>query len=203
LTAARASVPPNGAALAGFPDFLEKKERIQEAVQVWNQLVDAGIIASGRLDREAGISIADPDFRFPPLDRVFGWRLSSDPGAATAISEGSLRVEFDGNESEEVRLLYTIAPVMAGRRYRLTWISDGMGLSEPTDPGFSFRIVQQPGNTTTQCSLFQTGPLAGCDFAVLPECRDVQIELNYARARGTTRIEGVLRISRVRLEFAS
>jgi len=203
LAAARSAVPPNGAALAGFPDFLEQKNRIPEAVQAWNQLVDAGAIASGRLDPNAGISIADPDFRFPPLDRVFGWRVASDAGVAAGIASESLRFEFDGNEPESVRLLYTTAPVLPGRRYRLVWTSDGKSLSSPTDPGFAFRIVQQPENRASQCPLLPAGSGAPCEFEILPGIREVRIELNYVRALGTTRVEGVLRVSRVRLEFAS
>lgn len=200
LAAARAAVPPNSAALAGFPDLLEQKDRIPEAVRAWNQLVDGGMIASGRLDPEAGRSIADPDFRFPPLDRVFGWRAASDAGAAVNVTSGSVRFEFDGNEPESLRLLYTVAPVLPGRRYRLVWAGDGTNLRSPMDPGFAFRIVQRPGDTATQCPLFSGAP---CAFGVLPGTREVRIELNYKRALGTTRAEGVLRISSVRLDFGS
>jgi tetratricopeptide (TPR) repeat protein len=200
LAAARSTVPPSGAALAGFPDFLEQKDRIPEAVRAWNQLVDGGAIASGLLDPEAGHSIADPDFRFPLLDRVFGWHAASDTGVAVSAAAGSLRFELDGNEPESVRLLYTVAPVLPGRRYRLVWTSDGTGLHSPSDPGFAFRIVQPPGDTATQC------PLPGgaaCTFSVQPGTRGARIELEYKRALGTTRAEGVLRVTSVRLEFVS
>ncbi len=200
LAAARSAVPPSGAALTGFPDFLEQKDRIPEAVRAWNQLVEAGVIASGRLDPEAGHSIADPDLHFPPLEKVFGWRASSDTGVAASAAAGSIRFEFDGNEPESVRLLYTMAPVLPDRRYRLVWTSDGTGLKLPADPGFAFRIVQGPGDTATQCPLLGG---AACAFSVLPGTRDARIELNYRRALGTTRAEGVLRITSVRLEFVS
>jgi hypothetical protein len=200
LAAARAAAPQNGAALAGFPDLLEQKDRIPEAVRAWNQLVDGGMIASGRLDPEASHSIADPDFRFPLIDRVFGWRAASDAGVAVSVTSGSVRFEFDGNEPESFRLLYTVAPVLPGRRYRLVWMGDGTNLRSPTDPGFAFRIVQRAGDTATQCPLFGG---AACAFGVLPGTREVRIELNYKRALGTTRAEGVLRISSVRLEFGS
>jgi tetratricopeptide (TPR) repeat protein len=202
LAAARTAVPPNSGALAAFPDFLAVKNRIPEAVAAWNQLVDAGAIASGRLDPQAGASIADPEFRFPPLERMFGWTIASNPGAAGSIGSGSLRFEFDGNEPESARLLFTVAPVLSGRRYRLVWTSDAGSLSSPTDPGLAFRIVQLPGNTATQCPLLATGTGAACEFGIQSGVQAIRIDLSYMRALGTTRIEGVLRISKIRLEFA-
>jgi tetratricopeptide (TPR) repeat protein len=203
LAAAHAAVPPNGAALKGFPDFLEQKDRTTEAVKVWNQLVDDRTVASGHLDPKAGISIADPDFRFPLLASAFGWQVSTDNGVAAGISSGSVRIELDGNQPESVRLLFTIAPVVPSRRYRLVWTDDAKDLSAPMDPGFVFRIVQEPGNRDTQCPLLAAGPGTACDIDILPDSRDVRIELDYIRALGTTRAQGVLLVSGVRLGFAS
>ena len=203
FAAARNLSPTDRAGLTGFPDFLEQNDHVPEATKAWNQMVDGGVITSGRLDPETGKSIADPDFRFPLLDRVFGWRVARDAGVSPAISSGALRFELDGNEPESVRLLYTIAPVVPGRQYRLVWKSDGTNLSSPVDAGFAFRIVQRPGDKATECPLLTSGPGTMCEFGALSASHEVRIELNYTRALGTTRAQGVLRISSVRLEFAS
>jgi tetratricopeptide (TPR) repeat protein len=203
FAAARAAIPPVYGPLKEYPGFLEEHNRLPAAVDAWNELVDAGINSSGRLDPKAGVSVADPGFRFPPSDTVFGWQILNDKGVAASLSPGSLRIELDGNEAESVRLLQTVAPVLPGRRYRLVWAGDGKDLNSASDPGFVFQVVQQPGNSSLKCPLFAPGSDAACTVDILPESRDVRIELHYVRALGTTRAQGVLRISSVRLEFAS
>jgi hypothetical protein len=81
------------------------------------------------------------------------------------------------------------------------WTGDGTNLSSPTDQGFAFRIVQRPGDTATQCPLFGARTGSACAFGALPGTREVRIELNYKRALGTTRAEGVLQMASVRLEL--
>ncbi len=181
--------------LTAFVDVLVKADRMQDAVQVWNQLVDAGRIQSGHLDPAKGVSIADPEFRFTPSGKTFDWRVAEVAGVTNGGFPGPLRFEFSGDEPQSFELLSTMAPVMAGTRYRLAWKSDG------SDAGFRFRIVEEPGEVTTEC-----GPLresGGCDFSSpAGEMRRARIDLGYKRAQGTTRVTGALEVSAVRLEPA-
>ncbi len=198
--------------LTGFVDFLAGADRMQEAVTVWNQLVDRGMIHSGRLDPVHGISIADPDFRFAPAAKAFDWRVDDIPGVSTSGFSGSLRFEIDGNEPQSFQILSVFAPVLSATRYHLDWKSDGSALNAPQDPGFRFQIVQQPGDVVTQCPpLLSSGSSAACDF-VTPvgdrartrtrKTKRARIDLRYKRAQGTTRVSGTLQLSTVRLEFA-
>lgn len=186
-----------------FPEFLEQMNRIPEAVRVWNQMVDHGIIASGRLDPARGVSLADPDFSFPLTDRGFAWHLGRAAGVSTAKAPSALRIEFDGNEPESTWLVYAVAPMLPGRAYRLIWNSDASRLSSPRDPGLFWRIVQEPGNVITVCEPLLKADDGACRFTSPPGAVKARLELLYTRAPGTTRVEGALRITSVKMEFGS
>jgi hypothetical protein len=187
-----------------FTEFLEQTNRIPEAVGVWNKLVDRGIIVSGRLDPAAGVSVADPDFSLPLIERGFDWRVSHVPGVSVAKSAAALRFEFDGHEPELFEVLSTSAPLIPGRTYRLVWKTDASELNARKDPGFAWQIVQQPGSVATMCQpLLQAGDEGLCRFTSLPNAGSARLNLIYTRASGTTRAEGMLRVASVKLEFGS
>jgi tetratricopeptide (TPR) repeat protein len=204
--------------LIGFTEFLAGADRVAEAVTVWNQLVDRGIVHSGHLDPAKGISVADPDFRFAALARSFGWRVPEVTGVFASGPPGPLRFEMSDDEPESAQLLFVFAPVLPATRYHLRWKSDGSSLSSPRDPGFSFLITQmqagrEPNEVVAQCPpLLSPGdPSLGnsetCDFVTPAATRPGQIEtvridLRYARAPGTTRVSGTLQLFTVRLELA-
>jgi tetratricopeptide (TPR) repeat protein len=222
LAAADAADASDVATLTRFVDFLGGSDRMREAVTVWNRLVDRGMIHSGRLDPAQGISIADPDFQFPPMAMAFDWLLAEVPGVSVSGFTGSgltgsLRFEIDGDEPQSFQILSVFAPVLSASRYRLDWKSDGSALNAPQDPGFSFQIVQQPGDVVTQCPpLLASGKSSACDF-VTPtqttpgrgtseqvtseQIKRARIDLRYTRAQGTTRVSGTLRLFTVRLEL--
>jgi tetratricopeptide (TPR) repeat protein len=193
--------------LTGFVDFMAGADRMREAVTVWNQLVDRGMIHSGRLDPATGLSIADPYFRFSPMVRAFDWRVAEVPGVSVSGFTGSLRFEINGDEPQSFQILSVIAPVLSATRYRLVWKSDASSLNSPQDPGFSFQIVQQPGDVVTPCPpLLSSGNSFHCDFVSLAdrkpgEIKRARIDLGYTRAQGTTRVSGTLQLSAVRLEL--
>ncbi|MGA2717077.1 MAG: hypothetical protein ABSG41_28665 [Bryobacteraceae bacterium] len=187
-----------------FVEFLEEANRMPDAIRAWNQLVERNIVVSARLDPKAGVSIADPEFSFPLLERGFGWRVTREAGVTVTQASSSLRFEFDGNEPEASVLLTTVAPLVPGRAYRLVWSTDASRLSSRQDPGFVFQIVQQPGDVITACQpLLQAGDDGACRFNSLPNAGAARLDLIYKRALGTTRVEGTLRIASVKLEFGS
>jgi tetratricopeptide (TPR) repeat protein len=210
LAAADATDASDVATLTGFVDFLAGANRMPEAVTVWNQLVDRGMIHSGRLDPAKGISIADPDFQFAPTAKAFDWRVAEIPGVSASGFSGYLRFEINGNEPQSFQILSVFAPVLSATRYRLVWKSDGSSLNSPQDPGFSFLVTQQqsghqPGDVVTQCSpLLVSGNSSSCDFVTPADTRQMKrarIDLRYVRAQGTTRVSGTLQFLSVRLEL--
>lgn len=177
-------------------------DRNAEAVLAWNDLVERGVIRSGKLEPAKGVSIADPDFRYPLTGGGFQWNLAEVAGAPAYAGTGGVRFELNGDEPESFQMLSTWAPLVPDQHYRLTWKTDASMLNAPKDPGFRFRIIEEPGNATTECGPLLTGE--SCDFTS-PEAggiRKARIELNYMRAQGTTRPSGTLRLNQVRLEFA-
>ena len=186
-----------------LPEFLEVENRVTDAVNIWNQLVDRGIVASGRLD-PGSMYIADPDFGFPLLERGFGWRITHETGVAVAKAAMSLRFEFDGNEPESLALMSAYVPLAPGQSYRLTWKTDAAELASRRDPGFAWQIVQQPGNVIIACPpLLRDGDEGVCNFKSVPNAGQSQLDLIYRRATGTTRAEGMLRIANVTLGLGS
>lgn len=183
---------------------LVQANRVSDAVRTWNQLVDRGMVASGKLEPAQGISIADPDFRFPIVERGFGWFLTHEAGVVISPASPGLRFEFDGKEPESSQLLTTIAPLLPGRSYRLISRADAARLSSPRDPGFLFQVVQEPGDFISECPpMLPSGGDAACQFTTRPNTAWARLNLLYKRALGTTRAEGVLELRTVKLEFAS
>lgn len=187
-----------------FVEFLEQADRTPDAVRVWNQMVARKIIASGKLDPAAGVSVANPDFAYPLIERGFGWRATQENGVSVVKGSASMRFEFDGNQPESSLLLTTMAPLVPGKAYRLIWKTDASRLTAPRDPGFLFQVVQQPGNVTSECQpLLKAGDDGSCPFTSRPDADRAQLNLIYRRALGTTRVEGMIQILSVRLEFGS
>src|SRR4029077_5531261 len=101
-------------------------------------------------------------------------------------------------------ILGTVAPLLPGREYRLTWKTDASALSSRRDPGFAWQITQEPGGAITTCPpLLQAGDEGACRFTSLPGTSSGRLDLIYRRANGTTRVEGMLRIANAKLEFGS
>jgi|SRR5579863_337939 len=199
--------------LIGFAEFLAATNRLPEAVTIWNQLVDRGIIHSGHLNPAEGVSVADPDFRFASLATAFGWRVPDTPGVFASGFSGSVRFEITGDEPQSATILSVFVPVLLGARYHLRWKSDGSSLNSPQDPGLSFLTAwKQPGHepveVVTQCpALLSSGSRETCDFVTPAGARpgqieQVRIDLKYTRAPGTTRISGTLQLFNVHLELA-
>lgn len=207
MTAAKLANPPDPAFTDGMmalTDFLIKANRVADAVGVWNELVERQMIRSGTLHPESGISIANPDFRYPPIRSAFGWRVTQDANVSVFSDLSSLRLEFNGKEPESLPLLTTTASLIGGKAYRLTWKTDASQLSAPQDPGFTLRVVQEPGDIVSECPpLLQTSAAASCLFTARPDANRAQIDVNYKRALGTTRVEGTLQVIDIRLEFGS
>ena len=202
------SVPANFDEVVAYCDFMARNNRMSSAVRAWNQLVDRNIIRSGHLDPATGVSIADPDFSFPPAKGLFAWQVTGAEGVYASSGTSALHFELDGNEPENLVLLSTTAAVLPGRKYRLHWKYDVSQLSSPRDPGFEIQILPQPGGgapgVATVCGpLLNAGEDGTCSFTSGPDIQRIGIDVRYTRASGTTRVRGTLAILSFRLEFAS
>jgi hypothetical protein len=119
-----------------------------------------------------------------------------------------MSIEFDGNEPEPVSVMTTLAPVVPGRSYRLTFKVDPSRLTNQQDAGFTLRISERPkpntpDKTLAECPLLPvSGESATCAVTIPKDLDVLQIELIYKRAPGTVRAKGILRIQHAALEFA-
>jgi len=181
--------------LLNLIDLLLEKDRTKEAVDVWNQLVDRGMILNGKLNPGNGESLADPGFQYPLITRAFAWKIEMPPGIAGRIN-GSARFELDGNQPEKALMLSTIAAVTPGHAYRLSWKSDSTRLASPNDPGFILRVRK-----LAECHPAQSAS-GSCDFEVPAAVDHVPVELWYERALGTVRAQGVFQLTEVQLKVS-
>jgi hypothetical protein len=190
--------PDSAGVLTGFVDFLVNAGRTGDAVMVWNQLVDRGIIHSGHLDPAKSESVADPGFEFP-AGNGFAWHLEEANGVSSSIFGGALRVEMRPDDPESFGILDVQVPLLPGRRYRLVWKSEGAELSAPQDTGFRFRVKQS--DHSEECPPLLTS--SGCDFSSAGGDRIgvATLSLGYTRAQGTIRASGTLGLKAVHLEF--
>jgi hypothetical protein len=209
LAIVRSGNAEEAATLTEFADFLAGTDRVADAVTVWNQLVERGIFEAKALNPAKGTSISDPEFQFPAIGKAFGWRVVDVPGVFVGKFEGSLRMEINGDEPENLQVLSVVAPVLSGTHYRLRWKVDGSGLKTPRDPGFAFQVgpdqvaPDQVGGASTQCGPLLSGGEGECDFVSSGNAGNVgkvRLNLRYVRVPGTTRISGVMQILSVHLE---
>ena len=195
---------PSINAMTAFVDSVLRADRVPDAVRLWNQMVDRKLIESGRLDPAAGVSITDPDFSFPLIERGFGWRVTHDARVSVVKSFSSLRFEFDGNEPESLVLLTTVAPLVSDKAYKLAWKTDTSSLSSRRDAGFVLQVIQEPGHVATECQpMLQSGEAGACQFTSHPNAGWARINVMYKRALGTTLVQGTLEIDTLKLGFGS
>jgi tetratricopeptide (TPR) repeat protein len=185
-------------------EFLIQANRVPEATRIWNQVVDRRIIASGKLDPEAGVSIANPEFAFAPIERAFDWHVTHEGKVVSVVDRSAVRFEFDGNEPEYSLLLFTIAPLISAREYRLVWQVDASRLSSLQDPGFVLQVILEPGEIVNECQILNRRDNDGiCRFTSRPDTTRAQINLIYRRAIGTARVQGTFQINALKLGFGS
>ena len=199
LALADASNPQDAALLVPYCAFLVNAGRIGDAVNAWNGLVAKSFVRGKALDPGRGVSIADPGFAFPLSTAAFSWQAATAAGLFVRQLSPHLQFELDGQESESLGLLTAAAPVLPARKYRLAWKADASRLAAPDDPGFAFHIAQGQDAAEIQCALLANP--APCTFTTRAGVELLRITLSYARAPGTVRAKGDLRLLSTSLEF--
>ncbi len=189
--------------LVTYCDKLLEADRGREAVGVWNQLSRTGLIPHPPLAPERGASLTNGSLTQPFSGKGFDWRLAAAPGVSAnrAASPPALKFVFSGRQPEHCRLLDQILPVEPSRSYRLRFryrtegIGPATGLRWIISAGAPEALSAGPdlsSNDWKEDSLKFSLP-AGADLA--------RLSLVYARAAGTTRIEGSVYLRGLALEF--
>jgi tetratricopeptide (TPR) repeat protein len=185
------------------PVLLQTCERLIQrgntnaALALWNRLPDVE-----KLDPAGGRSLGGPGF-CEPRTHGFHWRSTGLAGTATRVLAGpALQIEFSGDQPERGAVLQKTAPVLPGRKYRLAVAYSTSDLQDPTGLTWTVAPLAGAGVPVTSVALRAAEDgAATAEFISPPDCTLLRIALNYARATGTVRITGSIRLLSASLEL--
>jgi tetratricopeptide (TPR) repeat protein len=182
---------------------LLEARRVDQAVETWNRLADAGRVPFRTPAGEGDQLLANGSFALPPASLVFDWRLPTVEGISVSREESplGLRITFSGREPEDCEALVQLVPLRGKTPYQLKFVFRTQGI--PSGAGLGWRIADAIAGT-----VLREGPsleseaeaLVHLSFETPAECRLLRLSLRYRRAPGTTRMEGFLVLRNVALE---
>jgi len=177
--------------------------RVDEAVETWNRLAQAGRVPFRTPAGEGEQLLANGSFAAPPASLGFDWRLPAVEGISVSREESplGLRLTFSGREPEDCEALVQLVPLRAKTPYQLSFvfrthgIRRGAGLGWRIADAFGGKVLQEGQSLASEAEA-----LAHLSFETTAECRLVGLSLKYRRTPGTTRMEGFLVLRNVALE---
>ena len=150
------------------------------AVHLWSKLKQRRWIRE-----ETGATFADP-----PLESSLDWRYTEVNGVTrTHGGDGRLRLQFSGQQPEEMGLVERFAPVRPKVKQRVEW---GRATS-PSEAGVRWQIQALNG------AVLASSELASGGVEFTPEESIVRVRLVYRRPPGTTRMSGVVDLAPARV----
>jgi len=177
--------------------------RVDQAVEIWNRLADAGHVAFRTPAGDGRQFLANGSFTVTPTSLGFDWRLPVVEGISASREEDplGLRLTFSGTEPEDCEALVQFVPLRPKTPYQLSFAFRTQGI--PDAAGLAWRIADAAAGT-----VLREGPSLASEpdtqvhlsFETPAECRLVRLSLRYRRAPGTTRMEGFLVLRNVTLE---
>lgn len=172
----------DGVPLLDLVDRLLEIRRVDPAVRVWNR------VAAQPLDPVDGPHVTNAGWRAPPSHRGFDWHMPPRPGVFVRLDPATpgMRITLDGRQYERTELLWQLAPVEDGRRYRIFSIC-----SNPEAPSsLRWEVSFPPQAVAFLC------PVSGS--AVFPgQGRLVRLSLVYERPPGSRKLEGTFELKEV------
>jgi len=184
-------------ALLAYCDRLLGAGRAEPALRVWNGLTGKRLIGFAPLAPDGGAVLTNGDFSAPPLGRGFDWRLAPLEGvaAARAKSPPAMRFSTSGRQPADCELMSQFLPLQAGQSYRLSYRYRTAGIAAGSGLGW------QVAGASSAPLASQEWKEEAVEFAA-PAGGLARLALVYHRAPGTTRIEGTLWISQVKVDRA-
>jgi tetratricopeptide (TPR) repeat protein len=133
-----------------YLDHLIASGKQREAMAVWNDLLNLGVITgprgnnsvnSGRDEASNGDYIFNGGFEQTPLNAGFDWRYSVSPTVFVAFSNAaahgglrSARIDFTEDRNEEYEPIYQFVPVKPKQSYLLSAFVRTDGITSETGP---------------------------------------------------------------------
>lgn len=182
-------------AYSGFCGGLLNMHRTPEALEVWNRLIERGMVKSTLLHPEMGESLADPGLLEGPSTDPFGWLMKTNPHAVVSHDRGLLQVEFDGREDESYELLTKNLPVLKGRTYTFRWKADieGVKREETGESGFAVHFISGDAEMAERCpDLIGPANTRECRFRTPADSDLVRMIVLYRRPLGSRRFTGTI-----------
>jgi hypothetical protein len=190
------------------PSLLDYCERTlianpRSSLDVWNTLCRKGLEPFGHLSLRNGSVVTDGDFRIPPIERAFDWRIPIVDGALVATRESGpgLGIQLSGDQPEDCVILLQYIPLSPGRDYRMSY-----GYSSTTavpNSGLTWEIVDPSSNTLVARTndLRLTGDAVSEQTTFTAgESGSGRLTLHYKREPGTVRHEESLLLRRIAIE---
>lgn len=164
----------------------------RDAAEIWNVLCMRRRLPYEPLDVAGGRSLTNGDFRHTPLRSGFDWRVEDPRGVHVAGFAGSLRATFSGDQGDGCVLIWQYVALEPGVRYRLRHVVR----AEDTASAAGLRwylFDSQDGRAwqPVEADLAQGFRAPG---------EEARLVLMYQRASGSTRLNGEVSLSGLRLE---
>lgn len=184
------------AALLACCDRLLQAGRVEAALRVWNGLAVRRLIPFPALAPDQGMVLTDGGFSGPRLERGFAWHFPRVSGVVMTAtgSPPAMRFTFSGRQPESCVLASQFVPLRAGQHYRLSFRYRTAGIAAGSGP--QWRIAGA-GSAPLASEDWKEETL---DLGAPEGAGPARLALLYRRVPGTTRIEGRLWISQVKLE---
>ena len=191
--------PADTALLAACADRLALSDAPADtarALTLWNALCRRRLLPFAELDPEAGRSLTNGSFDREPTSLGFDWRIPKIDGVSVlrTADPRALRFTLSHKQPDACDLLVQIAPVAAGRRYRLSLSYRTSGIAPAS--GLRFRAGAALGPDLSS----ESWTSAVFDFT--PADPRAALTLEYRRPLGMVRAEGTLELASVSLESA-
>jgi tetratricopeptide (TPR) repeat protein len=183
-------------------DRLIGNDHAVEAIRIWNKLAALHRIPYSALAPDSGKSLTDGNFTILPTSQAFAWRAPDTEGVVTSLDDraAGLRISFSGRQPENCDVLTQFLPVVENSNYEFRFMYRTGGIEQGT--GLAWRITDLNG-----AKIVAQGPSLASDseregilpFTTPPGGNLVRMTLTYQRALGTTRIEGFIALTKLRL----
>lgn len=174
------------------------------ALEIWNSLVDRGLLPYQEIRPEREPSIVNGDFHLQPVSLGFDWKLANPPGVSTLVDH-SLIATFSGRQSEKCELASQFVALAPSAHYSIA---------------FEYRTVYAMDTTGLVCRIFEvpSGKLLSSDFpwnaspewkagsvrfSSSPDADLVRLMFGYERPFGMMRLEGTICLRNVRISRAT
>jgi len=189
--------------LLGYCDRLLEGGRVAPAVAVWNALAGRRWIGHEALAPERGVSLTNAGFAVAPLQQGFDWRIPGTWGVTVnrESGPGAVRVAFSGEQPESCECLWQLVPVVAGRKYRLSFVYRTVEIEGRSGVGWQVAEAGSGARVEAKSEELKAEEWTPGEvrFEAPSGTELVRLVLGYRRVPGTTRIEGAVVVRELKL----